>query len=77
MKECFNGLNPRSEINMDDFVRARIQNSIPDIAENHSLQLKDDENTSDADYFNQILNCHRKFGYTTIKMHSSKDFLMK
>lgn len=52
---------------MDDFVRARIQNAVPKIAENHALQLKDDESTSDADYLNQILNCHRKFGCTALE----------
>lgn len=69
---------------MDDFVRARIQNALANIDKDQASQLNDDEEMNDADYLSQILNCNRKFGcatlescnnqYTLIKKHFEKIF---
>lgn len=62
---------------MDDFVRARIQNAIPNIVlpgDNQTLQSNDHEI---ADYLHEILNVNQKFGCTTIECCINQNALFK
>lgn len=61
---------------MDDFVRIRIQNAIPNIDGNQMLNL-DDSEMSDIDYLNQILSFSRKFGCTTLESCINQNALFK
>lgn len=62
---------------MDDFVRFRIQNSMPNVimaGDNQILQLNEQEI---ADYLNQIFNVNRKFGCTTFESCINQNALFK
>lgn len=61
---------------MDDFVRARVQNAIPNIDENQMFHL-DDQDMSDIDYLNQIFDSNRKFGCTTLESCINQNGLFK
>lgn len=62
---------------MDDFVRARIQNAVPNIDKNQPLHSNDDQEAIDADYLHQVLNCNRKFGCTTLESCINQNALFK